>query len=76
MEKYNVRYFSWFLWEIEIILVNKWGKCIKTGENFIKMCFTEDYLQNIVLKLFEAKFGIIYDYWDFCRILKDKISEI
>ena len=50
VEKYNVWYFSWFLWEIEIILMNKWGKYVKTGENFIKMCFTEDYVQNIVLK--------------------------
>ena len=48
VEKYNVWYLSWFLREIEIILMNKWGKFIKTGENFIKMCFTEDYVQNIV----------------------------
>ena len=55
--------------------MNKWGKYIKTVENFIKVCFTEGYLQNIVLKFFEAKFGSIYDYCDFCGILKDKISE-
>ena len=47
----------------------------KNRENFIKMCFTEGYLQNIVLKIFEAKFRIFYDLWKFYGILKDKISE-
>jgi len=37
--------------------------------------FYRGLCSNIVLKIFEAKFRIFYDYWDFYGILKDKISE-
>ena len=74
VEKYNDWYFSWFLWEIEIILMNKWGKYINMGK-FHKNVFYRGLCSYIVLKIFETKFRIFYDYWDFYGILKDKINE-
>ena len=55
VEKYNVWYLSWFLCEIKIILMNKYGKYIKTGEIFIKNVFYRRLCSKYFIKIFEAK---------------------
>ena len=50
-------------------------KIYKNRGKLYKNVFYRGLYSNIVLKIFEAKFRIFYDYWDFYGILKGKISE-